>query len=48
LVLRDVREGYVTAEAAGTDYGVALTRTGHGWSVDQAETARLRGQRVSL
>jgi N-methylhydantoinase B len=42
LVLRDVREGYVSPEAARADYGVALTRTGRTWSIDQAETARLR------
>jgi N-methylhydantoinase B len=42
LVLRDVREGYVSPEAARADYAVALTRCGQAWSVDEAETVRLR------
>jgi N-methylhydantoinase B len=38
-VAEDVREGFVTAEVARRDYGVALHEDG---SVDAAETARLR------
>ena len=39
-VLDDVRDGYVSIEAAKSDYGVVIdTKT---WSVDQAETAGLR------
>ena len=41
-VMDDVRDGFVSAEAALRDYGVALTATG---TVDAAETARLRGTR---
>jgi N-methylhydantoinase B len=41
-VLRDVREGKVSAERARRVYGVAVdTRT---WTVDADETARLRGR----
>ena len=40
-VLRDVRDGYVTEAVAREVYGVAIdTAT---WTVDEAETARLRG-----
>jgi N-methylhydantoinase B len=39
-VLADVRDGYVTPEAARRDYGVAVD-IGR-WIVDEAETARLR------
>jgi N-methylhydantoinase B len=38
-VADDVREGFVTAEAARGVYGVALREDG---TVDAAETARLR------
>ncbi|MFN8536797.1 MAG: hydantoinase B/oxoprolinase family protein [Thermomicrobiales bacterium] len=41
-VLRDVRNGFVSPEAARRDYGVAIdTAT---WAVDEGETARLRGR----
>ena len=40
-VLRDVRDGYVTEAVAREVYGVAIdTAT---WTVDEPETARLRG-----
>jgi N-methylhydantoinase B len=42
LVLQDLREGYVTPEAAREAYGVALVPDGRGWRVDEAETRRLR------
>ena len=41
-VLRDVRNGFVSPEAARRDYGVAIDTAA--WSVDEAETARLRGR----
>ncbi|GAB4264115.1 MAG: hypothetical protein Kow0092_15500 [Deferrisomatales bacterium] len=40
-VLRDVRNGVVSPEAARRDYGVAVDPAT--WTVDEAETARLRG-----
>ena len=40
LVLRDVRDGVVSAEAARREYGVALTADGR--AVDKDETGRLR------
>ena len=40
LVLADVREGFVSAEAAARDYGVVLT--GDGSAVDEAATAQKR------
>jgi len=40
-VLRDVRDGVVSAEAARRDYGVAI---GAGALLDAGETARLRGR----
>ncbi|MDP6549075.1 MAG: hydantoinase B/oxoprolinase family protein [Dehalococcoidia bacterium] len=39
-VLRDARNGFVSPEAARRDYGVAIDAIS--WSVDEAETARLR------
>jgi N-methylhydantoinase B len=39
LVLRDVREGWVTAERAANVYGVALTPEG---DIDELQTRRLR------
>ncbi len=42
MVLRDVRERYVSSQAARDDYGVAVVREGRSWRVDQAETTRLR------
>jgi N-methylhydantoinase B len=41
-VVRDVREGYVSAEAAQVSYGVAVMRGPDGWRHDPAATARLR------
>ena len=41
-VLRDVREGYISIDAARTDYGVELT--GDGKAVDLAATRARRGQ----
>lgn len=41
LVARDVARGFISAEAAGRDYGVALD----GGRVDDAATLRLRGNR---
>ena len=40
VVLRDVREGYVSPEAALNDYGVVLTAKGD--AVDHAATAARR------
>lgn len=42
-VLRDVQDGYVSAEAARTLYGVAVTRAAHTWIIDDVETIRVRG-----
>ncbi|WP_329454864.1 hydantoinase B/oxoprolinase family protein [Streptomyces sp. NBC_01497] len=43
-VLRDVQEGYVSAESARTHYGVAVLRTASGeWEIDGTERDRLRG-----
>lgn len=42
MVLHDVREGYVSPESARRDYGVVVVRAGHAWSIDEAETAKLR------
>ena len=39
-VLADVREGYVSRDAARRDYGVSIDV--HRWVVDEVETARLR------
>jgi N-methylhydantoinase B len=47
LVLQDVREGYVSAEAARAEYGVAVIANGFGWSLDQPETQRLRASSPS-
>jgi len=50
-VTRDVRDGYVSIEGAARDYGVAIVgdpdRDPEGLAVDEAETARLRGERKS-
>jgi N-methylhydantoinase B len=43
-VLADVREGFVSAEAAERDYGVVLRRDGGSWTIDRAATGRLRGK----
>jgi N-methylhydantoinase B len=41
-VLTDVREGYVSPEAARAHYKVVVRETGSGWDLDEARTARLR------
>jgi N-methylhydantoinase B len=41
-VLADVREGYVSADVAQRDYGVALVHGPEGWRIDAAQTERLR------
>jgi len=38
-VAQDVREGFISAESARRDYGVAVSDDG---TVDEAETAKLR------
>src|SRR5260370_463042 len=43
-VLADVREGYVSREAAEKDYGVVVAETEHGFVVDAAATARKRNK----
>jgi N-methylhydantoinase B len=43
LVLRDVRDGVVSREAAARDYGVVLTVDGR--AVDNAATTAERGSR---
>jgi N-methylhydantoinase B len=43
-VAEDVREGYVSAQAARDVYGVAVTAEG---AVDQAATEALRGRRAA-
>jgi N-methylhydantoinase B len=42
LVLRDLREGYVTLEGARRDYGVAAAKHGDDYAIDDIETAKLR------
>lgn len=44
-VLRDVRDGYVSADAARESYGVVVVRTGRTWAVDDESTAALRRER---
>jgi N-methylhydantoinase B len=46
-VLRDVREGYVSADGGRRDYGVAVIRAGHTWAVDARATAALRADRYA-
>ncbi|MPY85045.1 MAG: hypothetical protein GEV00_17375 [Actinophytocola sp.] len=41
-VLGDVRDGYVSPDAARDQYGVVVVRSGHTWDVDEAATAALR------
>lgn len=41
-VLADVRDRYVSPEAAATLYGVAVITSGRTWALDYSETARLR------
>ena len=42
-VLADVISGKVSPAAAREAYGVAVTRTGHSFAIDEKETAALRG-----
>jgi N-methylhydantoinase B len=42
LVLRDLREGYVTMDGARRDYGVAARRQNDDYTIDENETAQLR------
>ncbi|MPZ61455.1 MAG: hypothetical protein GEU93_09190 [Propionibacteriales bacterium] len=44
-VLDDVREGYVSPEAARGLYGVVVRRKAHTWVVDETATAELRAGR---
>lgn len=47
LVLRDVREGFVSVEGAQKDYGVVVARRDSGLALDAEATLRLRsGQRA--
>jgi N-methylhydantoinase B len=41
-VLADVREGYVSPDAAREHYKVVVRETGSGWDLDKAGTVRLR------
>jgi N-methylhydantoinase B len=43
-VLADVREGMVTPEVAAREYGVVAKKNGAGWVLDEAATARQRGE----
>jgi len=43
-VLADIKEGYVSAEAASRDYGVVVTRNGRDWHIDETATAKLRSE----
>ena len=45
-VLDDVAWGFVGAEAAERDYGVAVVGAGAGWAVDEETTKRVREHRV--
>ena len=42
LVLEDLRQGYVSAEAARERYGVAARQADGAWELDEAETRALR------
>ncbi len=44
-VAMDVNEGYVSLEAAARDYGVALTREGRKFIIDESRTRQLRAAR---
>jgi len=43
-VLADVREGYVSPQAAECDYLVVVKNDGGAWVIDETETARRRAQ----
>ncbi len=47
-VLADVREGYVSREAAERDYGVVVAETQDGLTVDAAATARKRNKETPV
>ena len=42
LVLRDLREGYVTLQGAQRDYGVVASRAGDDFIIDEAATKQAR------
>lgn len=42
LVLYDVRNGFIDADTAKTDYGVAVVEHNGEWMIDQTQTERLR------
>jgi N-methylhydantoinase B len=44
LVLRDVREGYVSPAAARAEYGVVVRPDGLGWALDEEATCSLRSR----
>jgi len=49
-VLEDLRDGFIGAQAARSDYGVGVREAEagvDGWVLDEAETARLRSRRPS-
>jgi N-methylhydantoinase B/oxoprolinase/acetone carboxylase alpha subunit len=43
-VLADVREGFVSAEAAARDYGVVVRHEGAAWTIDQVATDQRRAE----
>jgi N-methylhydantoinase B len=47
LVLEDVENDFIDAEAAASLYGVAVVRKGSGWALDAGKTARLRSSKAS-
>lgn len=47
-VLADVTAGYITAEAAEANYGVAVRENDKGYAVDEDRTAMLRKERKAL
>ena len=42
-VLADIRQGYVSAEAAQRDYAIVAVHINDAWEIDEAATAKLRG-----
>jgi N-methylhydantoinase B len=44
-VLNDVAQGYISAERAVSEYGVALVETASNWEIDREATLRLRSTR---
>ncbi len=45
LVVSDINEGYVSTQAAQRDFGVAVTRTGRKYTLDESATKQLRAVR---